>query len=71
MGCPTIKKAFEDSLNKSSLNTSDEFLTYDNGTIYNVTFGDIVTQSGLTGSLTSLNDGGATVKRKRSGKHYT
>ena len=60
MGCPTIKKAFEDSLNKSSLNTSDEFLTYDNGTIYNVTFGDIVTQSGLTGSLTSLNDGGAT-----------
>lgn len=59
MGCPTIKKAFEDSLNKADINNTDEFLVYDNGTIYNVTFGDMALQMGLTGALTGQNGGGA------------
>lgn len=55
MSCSTIKKAFEDSLNKSTINNSDEFLLYDNGTIFNTTFGDMATQLGTTGSLTGEN----------------
>lgn len=54
MGCPTVKKAFEDSLNKSTLVTSDKVLVYTAGTIYNVTYGDFATQLGVTGSLTDL-----------------
>lgn len=51
MSCPTIKKAFEDSLNKTTINLTDEFLVYDQGTIYNVTYGTFVNNLGATGSI--------------------
>jgi len=70
MSCPTVKKAFEDSLNKSNLNNSDKFLVDSNGTIYNVTFGDVVTQAGLTGALTGLNGGSATPVLKGTAPDY-
>lgn len=57
MGCPTVKKAFEDSLKKSEVKNSDEFLVYDHGTVYSVTYGDIAVQLGVTGSLSSLGSG--------------
>lgn len=54
MGCPTIKKAFEDSLRKNELANTDQVLVYDNGTIYNVTYGTFVSELGATGSLSSI-----------------
>lgn len=59
MGCPTVKQAFEDALSKSTLNTADELLIYDNGTIYTVTYGTFVTELGATGSLSPDSDSGS------------
>lgn len=57
MSCGTIKKAFEDSLNKETINSTDKFLIYDNGTIFNTTYANIATGLGVTGSLVSVGSG--------------
>lgn len=71
MSCPTIKKAFQDSLNKTTLSNADEILVFDNGTIYNVTYGTFVTELGATGSITGENGGSATPVLSGSAPNYT
>ena len=70
MGCPTVKKAFEESLRKDSLQPTDEFLVYQSGTIYNVTYTDLIADISDVGSITTDGDQLATPILAGSSPNY-
>jgi hypothetical protein len=60
MGCKSIVEQLAEALGKDTVNNTDQIPVVTNNTLYRVKIGDLASSLGLTGSLTSLNSGGAT-----------
>lgn len=60
MGCKTFNQQITEANQKITLNGSDLFGVVDNNTTYSITFTNLVTQLGVTGTLTDQSAGSAT-----------
>lgn len=71
MGCKTIPEQLAVALKKDTVLTTDRLPIVTNSTLYDVTVGNLITSFGLTGSITSADDGGAAAILAGAAPNYT